>query len=84
MARYLIIGVEGEEQLWLVDCQSETVERVDAGTLGGSDVGHGDIAANLSEARGEGFTIVRGIDLAIASESRTGIVVHARFTGDGE
>ena len=83
MARYLIIGVEGEEQLWLVDCQSETVERVDAQSLGGGDATEGDLASNISEARQEGFTVTRGIDLAIASESRTGVSVQVRFTGDG-
>jgi hypothetical protein len=79
MPRYLIIGVEGEAERWLIDCQRETVERIDVEDLGGSNAADVDIASNMCEARREGFSIVRGIDVAIASESRTGVSAHVLY-----
>ena len=82
MSKYLIIGVEGEESLWVVNCESKTVEQFDADSLTDSDAAAGDVAANFVEARRQGLRVHGGIDLAIASESRAGTAAHPRFSPD--
>ncbi len=83
MAKFLVIGVQGEAGLWLVDCGAGTVEQIEAGSLGGTGAADGDLISNTSEARSRGFTVVRGIDLAVATDSRSEAVAQARFTGGG-
>ena len=79
VAKFLIVSVEGEEDLLLVDCEQMTVERIDSENLGGTDASDGDLIANTSEARQQGFKVIRGVDLAIVAESRNGAVMHARY-----
>lgn len=79
MAKYLIVGVAGEDNLWLVDCEAMTVEKIEADSLGAGGAADGDLIANTSEARGQGFTVVKGIDLAVSAESRSGVSAHVRY-----
>ncbi len=64
MAKYFLIGETGDEGMWLVDLETRSVERID----------DREAAADLA-----GDTTVRGVDLAVASESRTGPSAHNRL-----
>ena len=79
MAKFLIVGVKGEANLWLVDCEQRTVEPIEPGTVGGTNASDADLIANTSLARAEGFVITRGVDFAIAAESRADVATLGRF-----
>ena len=79
MAKFLIVGVKGEGNLWLVDCERRTVERIEAGNVAGTNASDADLIANTGQARAEGFVITRGIDFAVAAENRADAVAHGRF-----
>lgn len=79
MAKFLIVGVKGEANLWLVDCERRTVEPIEPGTVGGTNASDADLIANTSLARAEGFVITRGVDFAIAAESRADVATLGRF-----
>jgi hypothetical protein len=64
MAKYFLIGEAGDEGMWLVDVESKSVERIDDREAAG------DLA---------GDTTVRGVDLAVVSESRSGPSAHNRL-----
>ncbi len=63
MAKYFLIGEAGDEGMWLVDVESKSVERID------------DREA-ASELAGDS---VRGVDLAVVAESRSGPSAHNRL-----
>jgi hypothetical protein len=63
MAKYFLIGETGDEGMWLVDVESKSVERIDDREV-------------ATELAGDG---VRGVDLAVVSESRTGASAHNRL-----
>jgi hypothetical protein len=63
MAKYFLIGETGDEGMWLVDVESKSVQRIDDREV-------------ASELAGEG---VRGVDLAVVSESRSGTSAHNRL-----
>ena len=67
MAKFFLIGEKGDAGMWLVDVEGNSVQRIE----------EGDVAGDL---RSEGDdTIVRGIDLAVAAESRSGLSAHNRL-----
>jgi hypothetical protein len=63
MAKYFLIGEAGDEGMWLVDVESKSVERID------------DREA-ASDLAGDS---VRGVDLAVAADSRSGPSAHNRL-----
>lgn len=63
MAKYFLIGEAGDEGMWLVDVESKSVERID----------DREAASDLA-----GDTL-RGVDLAVVSESRSSTSAHNRL-----
>jgi hypothetical protein len=61
MAKVVVIGVEGEEGLWVADLDAGTVSKM-------GKAAHGELAA-AEKLRTAGATIVKGVDLAIAAKS---------------
>lgn len=85
-SRYFLISETGDGGAWLVDTEVRTVERIEADALeSGASVPDSDIVANLKELRGDGgFTVIRGIGLAIAATSLSGPSGHKRREGGGD
>jgi hypothetical protein len=67
MAKFFLIGEKGDAGMWLVDVEGNSVQRIE----------EGDVAGDLRSAGDD--TIMRGIDLAVASESRSGLSAHNRL-----
>ena len=65
MAKFFLIGEVGDEGMWLVDVEGKSVERIDESEAAAFD-------------RGDD-TIVRGVNLAVVSESRSGPSAHNRL-----
>jgi hypothetical protein len=70
MAKFFLIGEVGDEGIWLVDVESKSVERIEEADLAGSGV-PGRVDGDSS--------MIRGINLAVATESRTGPSAHNRL-----
>lgn len=67
MAKFFLIGEVGDAGMWLVDVEGNSVQRIE----------EGDVAGDL---RSEGDdTVVRGVNLAVVSESRSGLSAHNRL-----
>jgi hypothetical protein len=58
MAKVIVIGVEGEEGLWLADLAAGTVVPLQPPATGE--------LATVSDLRKSGSTVVKGVDLAVA------------------
>ncbi len=74
MTQTVILGIAGEQGLWLADLQSGTITPVKdplSGELGK--------AASL---RAAGVTITKGVDFAIATSSKT-LAAAGIYEGDG-
>lgn len=69
MSRFLIIGVKGSADLTLVDTQAGTVQTLDAAGIEAAGAASADAITLLNAMRANGATIVKNIDLAIASDS---------------
>ena len=70
MAKFFLIGEVGDEGVWLVDVDSKSVERIEEPDFAGSGV--------PSRMEGDN-SMIRGINLAVAAESRTGPSAHNRL-----
>jgi hypothetical protein len=71
MAKFVIIGVEGEDAVWLADLSAGTVFQVDPAAVdaaGAAEAGFLSVALN---ARLNGYTLVKGVNLAVATSSRS-------------
>jgi hypothetical protein len=79
MSKYFLIGEDGDDAVWLVDLEHKTVEKFDAAQFDAADVEQDDLIANFAEARKKGFSIVSGVSLAIAANSRAATSGHARY-----
>lgn len=66
MANYVILGLEGENRMLVVDCEAMTVGEVDL-TSGDALPGDMDELQHVVKARAEGRTIVKGVNMAIAT-----------------
>lgn len=62
MSKVAVIGLPGDEQLWLVDFTSGTVSPLSAPPAG-SDL------ANAQALRQQGNTVVKGVNFAVAFSS---------------
>lgn len=71
MARYLLVGLQGETTLTLVDLERGISEVVEADA----------IDASIAKAREAGATVFRGVDVAISIDDRKAAV--GRFFFDG-
>jgi len=66
MAKYFIIGEAGKDELWLVDVQAKSVEQLTDADLQGAD-----FFKDVKEARKNGVSVVKGISIAVATDSRS-------------
>lgn len=71
MAKYVLIGLEGESRMLVVDCEGMTVGEIDPTNLGGAPLGEADKLQGISSARQAGLTLVRGVDVAIATSQQS-------------
>lgn len=79
MAKYFLIGEDGDEAVWLVDLENKTVEKFDGDQLASADVEGDDLIANFEEVRKKGFSVISGVNLAVAAHSRTAASGHWRY-----
>ena len=68
MAKYFLIGEVGDGGAWLVDVEDKSVRRIEETELAG----------DFGQARTDD-ALVRGVNLAVVSESRTGPSAHNRL-----
>ena len=80
-ARYFLVSEVGDGGAWLIDVKDGVVERVDESTLANDgDRPDNDLLANLMQLRlDRNFQITQGVNLAIASENRSGLSAHSRY-----
>ncbi|KSV75524.1 hypothetical protein N185_16930 [Sinorhizobium sp. GW3] len=65
MAKVVILGIEGEEGLWVVDLDAKSVAALDPPTTGG--------LKTIADVRATGVTTIKGADVAIVVKSSDGI-----------
>lgn len=82
MAKYFIIGETGETELWLVDIDSRTVTPVTEASLKSSTAANPNLLQEIDRARKTGTTTVKGINIAIASGTRTGAKAQSYVVDD--
>lgn len=79
MAKYFLIGEVGDGGMWLVDVERKSVERIEESDVASVAVPEGDIIVNFNQARMErNNSLYQGINLAVASSSRSGPSAHSR------
>jgi hypothetical protein len=79
MAKYFLIGEVGDGGMWLVDLERKSVERIEEEDIATGVVPEGDIIVNFNQARMErNNALYQGINLAVASSSRSGPSSHNR------
>jgi hypothetical protein len=81
MAKYFIIGETGSDDLWLVDVDKRTVEPLTQTSLKSSKAANADLIQIVSKARKNGIATIKGVDIAIATSSRSDIEAQM-FSGD--
>lgn len=73
MEKYFIIGEAGTDELWLVNTTENRVEKLNG-------VAAGPVIETINTARKNGFTLIKGVSIAIVTGSRTGADVKMSFT----
>ncbi|MGV2817678.1 hypothetical protein [Phyllobacterium sp. SL163] len=73
MEKYFIIGEAGTDELWLVNTSENRVEKL-------SGIAAGPVIETINTARKNGLTLIKGISIAIATNSRTGADVKMSVT----
>ncbi|MEI4484117.1 MULTISPECIES: hypothetical protein [unclassified Phyllobacterium] len=71
MAKYFIIGETDAKELWLVDLDNRSVEPLTDITLAKSQAADAGFVEILDKARASGITTLKGISIAIATNSRS-------------
>ena len=74
MTQAVILGIEGEEGLWLADLQSGTITPVKEPLTGE--------LAKAASLRTSGVAIMKGVDFAIAASAET-LGAGGIYEGDG-
>ncbi|ATU92731.1 hypothetical protein [Phyllobacterium zundukense] len=68
MAKYFIIGETGKDKLWLVDVKKGSVTELPEADL--KTANDSDLIQIVENARKHGITTIKGINLAIATNTR--------------
>jgi hypothetical protein len=68
MAKYVVIGLKGEERLLVLDCEALTVSEVDPAGVAAGDA---DDLKRISDARRSGLSLVEGVNIAVARSERS-------------
>lgn len=71
MAKYFIIGETDSKELWLVDLDNRVVEPLTDSILAKSQAADAGFVEVLEQARANGITTLKGISIAIATNSRS-------------
>ena len=83
MARYFLISEVGDGGVWLIDVQQRSVERFEEADLGGANLVDSDLIENLTELRlDRNYTVIQGVSLAVAADSRNPPSARSRREGD--
>ena len=77
MAKIVVLGIQGETSLWLVDFAAGTVTPAAATALAGSG---GGLAPTVDQIRASGYSVVKGVDLAVVADDRLTPVAHQSIT----
>lgn len=80
MAKFVLFGLEGEAGVWLADLEAGTVSEVDpaaAEAAGAADAG---FVSTALKARENGYSIVKGVNFAVATTSRSDASAHHMST----
>lgn len=70
MARFVIFTVEGEDDVWLADLDGGTVRKVGPAEVDAAGAAEAGFLTVALKARGLGYTLLKGVDLAVATSSR--------------
>ncbi|SDP77217.1 hypothetical protein SAMN05428967_3356 [Phyllobacterium sp. YR620] len=71
MAKYFIIGETGSNDLWLVDVDNRSVEPVTDAALQKAGAADPGFIGVVDKARRNGITTIKGVSIAIATNSRS-------------
>ncbi|MGN8024434.1 hypothetical protein ACTJJ7_27355 [Phyllobacterium sp. 22229] len=73
MEKYFIIGEAGTDELWLVNTAENRVEKLNSAAAGS-------VIETINTARKNGITLIKGVSIAIVTNSRTGADVKMSIT----
>lgn len=73
MEKYFIIGEAGTDELWLVNTTENRVEKLNS-------IAAGPVIESINTARKNGITLIKGVSIAIVTNSRTGADVKMSVT----
>lgn len=68
MARYIILGEQGSQDLLLVDQEAMTVQRVDPGSP--PSIARDGSLDTVQAMRGSGLNLVKGVSVAVAIDDQ--------------
>lgn len=71
MAKFVILGIEGDPSVWLADLEAGTVNKLDAAAIDAAGAAEAGFVSVAIKARGYGYTLVKGVDLAVATDTRS-------------
>ncbi len=77
MAKLVVLGVAGETDLWLVDLTAGTVTPTSSAALTGAAAGS---AASIDQLRSTGYSIIKGVDLAVVADDLAQPASHQSIT----
>jgi hypothetical protein len=69
MAKFVLLGLAEEDRMLVVDCEGLTVTAVDPSQTSAPD--QKDNLAAVTNARRRGLTLIRGVNVAIATTERS-------------
>lgn len=78
MARYLIVGEAGSDSVWLIDTLSKSVEEISASEAD-ADAGEDTFVGAIKAMRGGDQTLINGVNVAVAVNSRSPAASHQFF-----
>lgn len=71
MAKFVIFGVQGEDAVWLANLEAGTVTQVDAAAVDAAGAAEAGFLTAAIKARQFGYTLVKDVDLAVATTTRS-------------
>lgn len=71
MAKLIVLGLTGEEGIWLADLEAGTVTAVDPEVIAEAEATDNNVVGTLRSAEASGHPVVQGISFAIATTSRS-------------
>lgn len=79
MAKLVVLGLAGDSGVWLADLDRGTVTAVDPATIAQASASPNSFLGAVTAARSNGYTIVQGVNLAVATTNASIVSAQEYF-----